>query len=453
MARKKKEPELKKNIDTAHVEGLRAEVLEQPITDTLTGNYMPYAMSVIVSRAIPEIDGFKPSHRKLLYTMYKMGLLNGGRTKSANIVGQTMRLNPHGDAAIYETMVRLARGNEALLTPFVDSKGNFGKVYSRDMAYAASRYTEAKLDPICAELFRDIDSETVDFVDNYDNTMLEPSLLPTTYPLILSGDHIYKMDYNAMLQYHIRKGADATIAVRPVPWEEASRFGIMNTDADDNIVEFEEKPKQPKSNKASMGIYIFSWAKLRAYLTADEADKTSANDFGKNIIPAMLNDKQVMVAYNFEGYWKDVGTIESLWEANMDLLSVPMPIDLHDKKWRIYAKNPGLAPHYIAKGAVVSDSLVTEGSEVYGSVQHSVIFAGVTIEEGASVIDSVVMPYAVIKRGAVVRRAIVAENAVIGAGCVVGEETGNIAVVGQGVTLPAGVSVTAGQQVDENTKF
>ena len=273
------------------------------------------------------------------------------------------------------------------------------------------------------------------------------------YVLILSGDHIYKMDYNAMLQYHIRKGADATIAVRPVPWEEASRFGIMNTDADDNIVEFEEKPKQPKSNKASMGIYIFSWAKLRAYLTADEADKTSANDFGKNIIPAMLNDKQVMVAYNFEGYWKDVGTIESLWEANMDLLSVPMPIDLHDKKWRIYAKNPGLAPHYIAKGAVVSDSLVTEGSEVYGSVQHSVIFAGVTIEEGASVIDSVVMPYAVIKRGAVVRRAIVAENAVIGAGCMVGEETGNIAVVGQGVTLPAGVSVTAGQQVDENTKF
>ena len=185
MARKKKEPELKKNIDTAHVEGLRAEVLEQPITDTLTGNYMPYAMSVIVSRAIPEIDGFKPSHRKLLYTMYKMGLLNGGRTKSANIVGQTMRLNPHGDAAIYETMVRLARGNEALLTPFIDSKGNFGKVYSRDMAYAASRYTEAKLDPICAELFRDIDSETVDFVDNYDNTMLEPALLPTTYPNVL----------------------------------------------------------------------------------------------------------------------------------------------------------------------------------------------------------------------------------------------------------------------------
>ena len=187
MAKKKKEQDTKKNIDTSRVEGLRAEVLEQPITDTLTVNYMPYAMSVIVSRAIPEIDGFKPSHRKLLYTMYKMGLLNGGRTKSANIVGQTMRLNPHGDAAIYETMVRLSRGNEALLTPFVDSKGNFGKVYSRDMAYAASRYTEAKLEPICAEIFRDIDAETVDFVDNYDSTMQEPTLLPTSFPNVLAS--------------------------------------------------------------------------------------------------------------------------------------------------------------------------------------------------------------------------------------------------------------------------
>ena len=184
MARKKKEPEQKK-LAISNVEGLHAEVIEQPITDTLVGNYMPYAMSVIVSRAIPEIDGFKPSHRKLLYTMYKMGLLNGARRKSADIVGQTMGLNPHGDAAIYETMVRLARGNEALLTPFVDSKGNFGKVYSRDMAYAASRYTEARLEPICAEIFRDIDSETVDFVDNYSNTMKEPVLLPTAYPNVL----------------------------------------------------------------------------------------------------------------------------------------------------------------------------------------------------------------------------------------------------------------------------
>ena len=181
---KKKETEVKK-FDNPNVVGLRAAVVEQPITETLEVNFMPYAMSVIVSRAIPEIDGFKPSHRKLLYTMYKMGLLTGGRTKSANIVGQTMRLNPHGDAAIYDTMVRLSKGYGALLHPFVDSKGNFGKVYSRDMAWAASRYTEAKLAPICAELFRDIDNDTVDFVDNYDNTMKEPALLPTTFPNIL----------------------------------------------------------------------------------------------------------------------------------------------------------------------------------------------------------------------------------------------------------------------------
>ena len=181
----KKKVEEKKKFDNPNVVGLKAEVLEQPITQTLETNYMPYAMSVIVSRAIPEIDGFKPSHRKLLYTMFKMGLLSGGRTKSANIVGQTMKLNPHGDAAIYETMVRLSTGYQALLTPFVDSKGNFGKVYSRDMSYAASRYTEAKLSAICAEIFRDIDKDTVDFMDNYDGSMKEPSLLPTAFPNVL----------------------------------------------------------------------------------------------------------------------------------------------------------------------------------------------------------------------------------------------------------------------------
>ena len=185
MPKKKAPEEGAKKVINPNVMGLRPEVLEQPITETLEINYMPYAMSVIVSRAIPEIDGFKPSHRKLLYTMYKMGLLTGARTKSANIVGQTMRLNPHGDAAIYDTMVRLSRGYGALLTPFVDSKGNFGKSYSRDMSCAAPRYTEAKLTPICAELFRDIDADTVDFVDNYDNTMKEPALLPTTFPNIL----------------------------------------------------------------------------------------------------------------------------------------------------------------------------------------------------------------------------------------------------------------------------
>ncbi len=185
MAKKKNNDGSDKSIINPNVVGLSADVLEQGITETLEVNYMPYAMSVIVSRAIPEIDGFKPSHRKLLYTMYKMGLLNGSRTKSANIVGQTMRLNPHGDSAIYETMVRLSKGNESLLAPFVDSKGNFGKAYSRDMAYAASRYTEAKLSPVCAEIFRDIDSDTVDFVDNYDGTVKEPSLLPTTFPNLL----------------------------------------------------------------------------------------------------------------------------------------------------------------------------------------------------------------------------------------------------------------------------
>ena len=181
----KKNQSEKKRADNPNVVGLRAEIVEQPITETLETNYMPYAMSVIVSRAIPEIDGFKPSHRKLLYTMFKMGLLSGKRTKSANIVGQTMKLNPHGDAAIYETMVRLSAGYEALLTPFVDSKGNFGKVYSRDMSYAASRYTEAKLSDICAEIFKDIDKDNVDFVDNYDGSMKEPVLLPTAFPNVL----------------------------------------------------------------------------------------------------------------------------------------------------------------------------------------------------------------------------------------------------------------------------
>ena len=268
----------------------------------------------------------------------------------------------------------------------------------------------------------------------------------TDYVLILSGDHIYKMDYNKMLQFHIQNNADCTIAVREVPWEEASRFGIMNTNEDNSISEFEEKPAHPKSNKASMGVYIFTWEKLRQYLVADAEDPNSANDFGKNIIPKMLGDEQRMFAYDFKGYWKDVGTIESLWEANMDLLTLPMPIDLYDTKWRIYGRNPGLAPHFIAEGASVRNSLITEGCEVFGNVDHSVIFSGVTIREGATVKDSVVMPGAVIERGAQVRRAIISEDAVIGAGATVGEATGNIAVVGTGVRLAAGGEVKAGEQ-------
>ena len=220
MARKKQEPEFnKKKINTDGVVGLHGSTTEQPISETLEVNYMPYAMSVIVSRAIPEIDGFKPSHRKLLYTMYKMGLLNHGRTKSANIVGQTMQLNPHGDAAIYETMVRLAKGNETLLHPFVDSKGNFGKVYSRDMAYAASRYTEAKLDPICAELFRDIDCDTVDMVDNYDATTKEPTLLPTTFPnvLVSANQGIAVGMASNICSFNLKEVCDTTIALMKNP--------------------------------------------------------------------------------------------------------------------------------------------------------------------------------------------------------------------------------------------
>jgi len=266
------------------------------------------------------------------------------------------------------------------------------------------------------------------------------------YVLILSGDHIYKMDYNAMLQYHIRNDADVTIAVREVPWEEAPRFGIMNTGADNVIEEFEEKPAKPRNNKASMGVYMFTWEKLRKYLAEDAQRPNSSNDFGKNIIPAMLAEKQKLYAYDFQGYWKDVGTVESLWEANMDLLHMPMPIDLYDKKWRIYGRNPGVAPHYIAAGAVATCSLITEGCEVYGRVEHSVLFAGVNVLEGADVVESVVMPGAVIERGASVHRAIIAEGAVIGASSQVGEATGNIAVVGQNVTLPAGSVVKAGEQ-------
>ena len=219
MAKKKQQEKEEKKVNLDGVVGLVGSTTEQAVSETLEVNYMPYAMSVIVSRAIPEIDGFKPSHRKLLYTMYKMGLLNGGRTKSANIVGQTMRLNPHGDAAIYETMVRLARGNETLLHPFVDSKGNFGKVYSRDMAYAASRYTEAKLDAICAELFRDIDSDTVDMVDNYDATMKEPSLLPTTFPnvLVSANQGIAVGMASNICSFNLKEVCDTAIALMKNP--------------------------------------------------------------------------------------------------------------------------------------------------------------------------------------------------------------------------------------------
>ncbi len=269
------------------------------------------------------------------------------------------------------------------------------------------------------------------------------------YVLILSGDHIYKMDYSAMIEHHVAHNADATIAVRQVPWEEASRFGIMNTDAESNITEFEEKPANPKSNNASMGVYVFSWDKLKQYLTADEADKKSSNDFGKNIIPTMLSDGQRMVAYSFNGYWKDVGTIESLWEANMDLLEDVPEIDLHDKKFRIYARNLGMPPQYIAEDTLVDNCLITEGCEISGTVQHSVLSSGAVVERGAQVVDSVIMPGARVQSGAVVRRAIVAEGAIVGKDAIIGEMTGNIAVVGNNCVVPQGTVVKAGEQFNK----
>ena len=281
--------------------------------------------------------------------------------------------------------------------------------------------------------------QNLSFIDQYD----------PEYVLILSGDHIYKMDYAAMVAHHENHHADATIAVRQVPWEETHRFGIMNTDANDNIIEFEEKPAHAKSNNASMGVYVFTWDKLRKYLTEDEQNPESQNDFGKNIIPAMLAEGQKLVAYSFNDYWKDVGTIESLWEANMDLLEDHPEIDMSDKKFRIYARNLGMIPQYVADTAKVENCLITEGCDVCGTAIHSILSSGVVIEEGAQVIDSVIMPGAKIEKGAVVRRAIVAENAVVSADAIVGEGAGLIAVVGNGAVVPSGGRISAGEQFGE----
>ena len=268
------------------------------------------------------------------------------------------------------------------------------------------------------------------------------------YVLVLSGDHIYKMDYNKMLQDHIDQGADVTIAVRPVPWEVAPSFGIMNVDAENNIIEFEEKPKQPKSNLASMGVYIFTWDIMKKYLTDDNNDPNSKNDFGKNIIPNLLRDGKKLYAHAFTSYWKDVGTIASLWEANMDLLENPPDFDLTDPRWKIYSRTPVMPPHYIDAGAKVANSMVTEGCVIRGTVKHSVLFAGVKVAPDALVEDSVIMPGSTIESGAVVRRAIVSENCVISANSRVGESTGDIALVGHGTVLPEGFAVKAGEQVD-----
>ena len=292
--------------------------------------------------------------------------------------------------------------------------------------------------------------QNIPFIDQYD----------PEYVLILSGDHIYKMDYAKMLRAHEENGADATIAVLTVPMEEASRFGIMNTDENGRITEFEEKPKVPKSNKASMGIYIFNWRILRPYLLDDDADKASSHDFGKNIIPKLLSSGAALYAYGFEGYWKDVGTIRSLWEANMDLLGAEPEFRLADKDWRIYSKSPAMPPHYIGGEAEVKNSLVSEGCVVYGKVEKSVLFTGAHIGKDAVIRDSIIMPNAVIGDGATIEKAIIGEGSAIGANAHVGAErlpedgeyntalTGDITLVANSVNVPEGKRIPVGKIVE-----
>lgn len=284
--------------------------------------------------------------------------------------------------------------------------------------------------------------QNLNFLDRYD----------PKYVLILSGDHIYKMDYSAMLSFHKEKGADCTIAVLDVPLEEASRFGIMNTKENGEIFEFEEKPKHPKSTNASMGIYIFTYEKLRKYLVDDEADPNSENDFGKNIIPAMLGGGEKLFAYPFEGYWKDVGTISSLWEANMDLLGDPPNFNIHDKSWRIFSRTPAQPAQYIGKGASLSSSLITEGCEIYGTVENSIIFSGVYVAPGAVVRDSVIMRNVEIGENATVEYSIIDSETRIGEGSKIGapkDISDSITVIGGGLDIPSGFEIKSGQMVNE----
>ena len=287
----------------------------------------------------------------------------------------------------------------------------------------------------------------ISFIDRYN----------PEYVIILSGDQICKQDYNEFLQFHKAKNAEFSVAVMEVPWEEASRFGLMVTDENDKITEFQEKPKNPKSNLASMGIYIFNWDILRQYLIDDEADPNSENDFGNNIIPNLLRDNRRMYAHRFSGYWKDVGTISSLWEANMEVLDPENSgIDLFDENWKIYSRNSGMTGHKIGKNAKVENSMITDGCRVNGDVKHSILYAGVTVEEGAVIEDAVVMGGTVIKAGAVVKHCIVAENVVIGENAVVGAmpegDNKGVATIGSGVIIGAGAKIGPNAMISENVK-
>lgn len=287
----------------------------------------------------------------------------------------------------------------------------------------------------------------ISFIDRYN----------PEYVIILSGDQICKQDYSEFLAFHKEKGAEFSVAVMEVPWDEASRFGLMVTDENSKITEFQEKPKNPKSNLASMGNYIFKWEILRKYLIEDEADPESENDFGKNIIPNLLKDGRDMYAFRFDGYWKDVGTIPSLWEANMEVLDPEHSgIDLFDNEWKIYSRNSGMTGHKISAGAVVENSMITDGCRVAGTVKHSILYAGVKVEEGAVVEDAVVMGGTVIKAGAVVKHCIIAENVTIGENAVVGAdpdgENKGVATVGSGVVIGAGAKIGPNAMISENVE-
>ena len=290
--------------------------------------------------------------------------------------------------------------------------------------------------------------QNIGFLDLYD----------PEYVVVLSGDHIYKMDYSEMVSFHKKSGAACTISVLEVTMEEAKRFGILNVEADDKVYEFEEKPPQPKSNLASMGIYVFTWSKLRKYLIDDEADPNSSNDFGKNIIPNMLNAGEKLMAYRFAGYWKDVGTIDSLWDANMDLLAGSSSgLDMYDDSWPIYARTPIRPPHVTGPEAVISHSMITGGGQVNGSVANSVLFNSVTVEQGADIQYSILMPGATVKEGAKVYYSIVAENATVESGATVGaapdgSDSWGIAVVAGGVTVGERATVLPNAMIREDVK-
>ena len=289
--------------------------------------------------------------------------------------------------------------------------------------------------------------QNISFIERYD----------PEYVIILSGDQICKQDYNEFLEFHKAKGAEFSVAVMEVPWEEAGRFGLMVTDETDRITEFQEKPKNPKSNLASMGIYIFNWDILKKYLEEDEADPNSENDFGNNIIPNLLRDNRKMYAHRFSGYWKDVGTISSLWEANMEVLDPENSgIDLFDDEWKVFSRNSGMNAHKIGENAVVENSMITDGCRINGSVKHSVLFAGVRVEEGAVVEDAVIMGGTTIKAGAVVKHCIIAENVTVGENAVVGampaEEEKGVATIGAGVNVGANAKIGPNAMVRNDVK-